>query len=554
MADAKNVKECFQIKNEVDGSHPTFPIQPFSFCIKSEDDLPGNTMSMESHELLKLENVENENETCMNSKDFDIDTLEDQRFPKTSFNIKVDEDNNTEIINEQTVQNMDVKDSIKIEDDENIKMIDQENTRAFSDDMDVTEIEDENDNHLLFPQTNSFHIKVDENHVIYSENNLAPSDASIECMNIKTEEFKVTDALNLGETYRFHIKNQEDQPSIEMKDCDQTNDVVSDATPDDSDDKAESAENFERDLFKVENGSSCSNVSPIDALKNNNCAKINAKGSPENKEMKRIDVRKRKIQAVSCVVLIEKCPIPSTFKQSNSCEKKNDGKTFECKECCKCFSRKSDLNVHQRTVHDRIKPFECQECGKAFGHKSHLNEHQKSVHDGIKPFQCKECGKYFSRKSDLNVHQRTVHDGIRAFTCQDCDKSFSQRSHLNEHQRSVHDGIKPFECQKCGKCFGQKHNFAAHQKSVHDKMKLFECQECGKYFSRKGDLIVHQRAVHDGMKPFECQECGKSFGKKSDLTRHQRTVHDGIKPFQCQQCGKGFGQKGTLNAHQNTHK
>ena len=67
-------------------------------------------MPMESHELLKLENVKNENETCMDSKDFDINTLDDQRFPQTSFNIKVDEDNNTE--NEQTVQNMDV---IKIE-------------------------------------------------------------------------------------------------------------------------------------------------------------------------------------------------------------------------------------------------------------------------------------------------------------------------------------------------------------------------------------------------------------------------------------------------------
>ena len=45
------MKNNDQIKSEVEGSYPTFPIQPFSFFIKSEDDFPGNTMSMESQKF-----------------------------------------------------------------------------------------------------------------------------------------------------------------------------------------------------------------------------------------------------------------------------------------------------------------------------------------------------------------------------------------------------------------------------------------------------------------------------------------------------------------------
>ena len=59
--------------------------------------------------------------------------------------------------------------------------------------------------------------------------------------------------------------------------------------------------------------------------------KIKAKRSLKHKKMNRIDELKCKIQAVSCIVLIEKCPIPSSFKQSTKRGEKN-GKKFECEE------------------------------------------------------------------------------------------------------------------------------------------------------------------------------------------------------------------------------
>ena len=133
------MKNNDQIKSEVEGSYPTFPFQPFSFYIKSEDDFPGNAMSMESQNLPKLEKVEDEHEACMDSKDFDMDSLDGQRFQQTTFDIKVEEHIKAEMINQQCM------DSIKIEDKENVEMFDQKNTRAGQNDMDVVNVEDKID-------------------------------------------------------------------------------------------------------------------------------------------------------------------------------------------------------------------------------------------------------------------------------------------------------------------------------------------------------------------------------------------------------------------------
>ena len=128
---------------------------------------------MEPNELLKLENVRKEIETCMDSKDFDIDSLNDEKFAQ---HIKAE------------TNNQQSRDSIKIEDGENIKMFDLENTRA------VIKIEDENDGYEMLSGTNSFHIKVDKGditrQVVRNEALLSSIDSiKIECNEeIKSNE------------------------------------------------------------------------------------------------------------------------------------------------------------------------------------------------------------------------------------------------------------------------------------------------------------------------------------------------------------------------------
>ena len=75
--------------------------------------------------------------------------------------------------------------------------------------------------------------------------------------------------------------------------------------------------------------------------------------------------------------------------QINICDKRSEEETFQCSNCNKSFTKKTDLVQHQR-IHSGEKPFQCSICNKCFALKDTLVNHQRT-HTGEKPFQCSIC-------------------------------------------------------------------------------------------------------------------------------------------------------------------
>ena len=155
------------------------------------------------------------------------------------------------------------------------------------------------------------------------------------------------------------------------------------------------------------------------------------------------------------------------YKTCDKCRNKH-----KCEQCNYVCSSKSNLNIHIKQVHDKIRDIKCDQCNYVCSRNSTLNKHIKIVHDKIKDFECDQCDYVCSTNSDLDRHIKQVHDKIRDIKCDQCDCVFSANSNLKQHIKYVHDKIKDFECDQCDYVCSTNHNLKLHKQRCTGESKL----------------------------------------------------------------------------------
>ena len=121
----------------------------------------------------------------------------------------------------------------------------------------------------------------------------------------------------------------------------------------------------------------------------------------------------------------------------------------EKEESVACFTRK----------------YECEQCHKTFSSRSNLNNHKQSVHQGVK-YACNQCDYQATKQNHLTVHIQSKHDGVR-YACSQCDYQATTQNRLTVHIQSKHEGLK-YACDQCDYQDSYRSNLARHIKKKHD--------------------------------------------------------------------------------------
>ena len=110
---------------------------------------------------------------------------------------------------------------------------------------------------------------------------------------------------------------------------------------------------------------------------------------------------KKKIACTDC-----DCSTDDKGKFKYNCVTQTGVKAQKCDTCGNCFTLKSNLTPHMKSVHVKKSKCECEICEKMFNNRGRLLQHVKAVHDQIKSFACTECDKIFTQNIDLARHMR----------------------------------------------------------------------------------------------------------------------------------------------------
>ena len=120
--------------------------------------------------------------------------------------------------------------------------------------------------------------------------------------------------------------------------------------------------------------------------------------------------------------------------------------------------RKGNVKVHTNGK------YECEQCHKTYSARSNLYAHKKSFHMGVK-YACDQCDFKATTQENVRIHIQSKHEGIK-YPCDQCEYQARYLCNLIVHIQSKHEGIK-YDCSQCPQQFSNKSNLANHIKLKH---------------------------------------------------------------------------------------
>ncbi len=157
--------------------------------------------------------------------------------------------------------------------------------------------------------------------------------------------------------------------------------------------------------------------------------------------------------------------------------------------------------THLKTVHLGVKTKVCPECGHKVRDKFLLDRHVASKHPeksgGEKVFECDKCDFRSNRKEGVKMHDRQVHQMLRPHKCRWCEFEAFKPSKLKRHVDAVHLKALARQCKECGKVLAGSDSLRNHLKIVHYKIKRHQCGECDFRAVNLSSLRVHAERSHE---------------------------------------------------------
>lgn len=206
---------------------------------------------------------------------------------------------------------------------------------------------------------------------------------------------------------------------------------------------------------------------------------------------------------------------------------------FTCAECMDedlSFSSYAELQAHIRSVHPPECPHCSLQCLTSRELRRHLEiAHGDVSLEERRQFPCTVpgCGRSFTKKGNLTVHIRTVHEGEKRFACGEtdlsaskkvegwngtggCGKRYSSKLALEEHVRTAHLGLLNTKAERRER-LGLKKEPSQRKANNVSAMTLLTGEgyadesgrhiacfvsDCQYRFYREYDLWVHMRSKH----------------------------------------------------------